>query len=560
LIDCAHSTSLAQTTPGSIIYPENVNTNEFLDVGVATFDGAGISYGVTDTLGNTYTLTAATTTPNYATNKGLIYHAYTKSASSGADTITVAIPSPSTTNIAIVACRYKNVGGVDGSVATATLDNNPNGGTANISTTNTTTIDGDVLSTFAAGSSFNQDERIMPGTVEYNSWGNQGGGPNGFMGHFHAGNAGSIGATLVTRANHGFGNTGTFAMQTLALKPSCTICVTDSILPDAGNGTTYDAQMHCVGGSGAQTFSIVSGTLPTGLSMNSAGHITGSTTVNGVTALGFQCTDGTVTSSTQTLNLRVNQVANVPTIVGQYTSTSDVSGPWQSVNVNCGDSIVVMARGDDTHYFDGWVQAASGVNNYINDGFGSPVRRLEGWISGAMSAPWSVFVIGPVTQTGSDLITFANNQDASSANPVSLVAVVRNGELVDEATGVSATTTTASGTFGTSYTTVVNNTLLLTGVFEGSGETGYATPTLSAPWSTLYAGTNPLPSDSIVSLYASTTPASPTTVSGTVSYTGGSTDYTPWAQVIVPIRPLVVGAVTCSGFNGPGERYRRTTW
>lgn len=57
---------------------------------------------------------------------------------------------------------------------------------------------------------------------------------------------------------------------------SATLTVTPATLPSVMAGAPYDAQLASTGGSGAVTFAVTSGALPTGLTLSTAGRITGS--------------------------------------------------------------------------------------------------------------------------------------------------------------------------------------------------------------------------------------------------------------------------------------------
>lgn len=568
LIDSANSVALNQTTAGSIIMPENVAVNDTIDVCVNTFDGAATVYGVTDTLGNTYTTTAGTQTPSQSDTKGFVYHAYTRSAFAGADTITVAQPSPTSTSIYIAVSRYSGLNGVDGTVATATRSR-PTAGIASLSTTNTTTVNGDILSSCVGAGIYNQDAAAAPSSGEYSTYGAGGGGANLAMQYQHATTLGSNTATANTFAANAFNGPDTFAMQTLAFKPDA-IKITDTALPVAGSAVAYFAQLHCVGGTSTLSYSLVSGVLPAGLSLNtSTGQITGSTTSVGATSLGFRCTDGTVTSSTATLTLNVYANLSNPGVKQVVTNQFDVNGAWDlsganpsgvPVPVTCNDLLVVAVRDVDTHYSDGWVQmpveSTNGANNFVKDTFNSPIRRLEGWIPGNLQSPLIVYLIGPVPASGEDIITISNNTSASSANPRSIIVNVGVGQVVDLAAGDSEMSSTASGTFGTSYTTLVPNTLLI------GASTGFTRSTLAAippmsmsgTWSLLsYGNDSSLGSPS---LYESAFIASTQTVAGTVTYSGSSTAFMAWDQLLIPVRPAPA-LLSCPVL---GEKIRRQAW
>jgi len=545
LIDSYNSVSLSQTVAGKITLGENVAINDTIDVCVNTFDGAATVYAVTDTLGNTYTTTAGTATPRPSDTKGFIYHAYTRSGFAGADTITVAQPSPTSTSIFIAVSRYSGLNGVDGAVAIGTRDR-PTSGVSALSTSNTTTVNGDLLSSCTGGGVYNQDARIAPSTNEYNTFGASAGGVNVSMQHQHAGALGAQTSTVNTFAESAFNGADTFAMQTLAFKPD-SIRLTDTVLPDACNGCTYSAQLHGIGGIAGLTYACT-GLPANGLSLNTSTGVISGTATTGTLSLGCTVTDGTTTSATDSLTLHIYGSLQTPFVRAVFANQSDADGPWQTVSGSCGDLIVIFARGVDTHYADGWVQTINGTNNYLTATSGGttiPFRKLEGFVPGVMASGYQVYVSNPLTVNGSISLTLANNQSASSANPVSLVFDVAGGELVDQAVGTSIMTTASSGTWGGSYTTLVNNTLLLAASMSITS-TPYPTLSgISSPFSVLYAGSEPSGTDTGVSNYASALISTPQTVNGTVSYSvsyGSSLIYTAWMQSLLPIRPAPVGS------------------
>lgn len=532
VIDSLNNDAVTCNGCNQLALPENVAVNDTLDVCVVTHDTN--QYSVTDTLGNTYTLTTTTATPGSGGGENpptLVYHAYTRSAFSGADTITLNFPGWTGTNQKIAVARYQHLNGVDGAVATGTFVGNGSGGFGTISTTQTTTVNNDVLSSCGAPGTFGTAV-MLPDTTEYLTWGANQNGNRIFMSQFHAGAAGSQTVTQNTYNDFAFGGHDSFAMQTLAFKPDA-IAIPDTQLPDVGSGIAYFAQLHCVGGTAAQSWTHVSGVLPTGLSFNTAnGQITGSTTSTGTTSQGFTCTDGTSTSATATLSLRVNASLNFPVVRSFVANTNDVNGVWGSIGASCNDIILVLARGDDTHYREGWLQTASGTNTFIKDSFGSPVRRIGGFIPGTEASPWSIYVIGPLNQTGTDIVTLQSFY-GSAANIRSVMLDISGGEVVDPMAGVSTMTNTATGSFGTSITTLVPNEIVVSAAMTATNPS--PAPTMTIPAFNLVSFDSDFNGTSLYT-YSSGI-ATPQSVSGTVSFTHGATDLMEWSQVLIPIRP-----------------------
>ena len=59
------------------------------------------------------------------------------------------------------------------------------------------------------------------------------------------------------------------------MMPGGPMRITSVVMPLAFEGLVYSRQVQTIGGFGAKTFSIVSGVLPTGLSISSSGLVTG---------------------------------------------------------------------------------------------------------------------------------------------------------------------------------------------------------------------------------------------------------------------------------------------
>jgi len=87
----------------------------------------------------------------------------------------------------------------------------------------------------------------------------------------------------------------------------------DQPLPAAMNGNKYKHTLIAAGGTGASyTWSILSGTLPAGLSLSSAGVITGTPTITGqVSAIVVKVQDSGANTATQSFSLNVSQSLNV---------------------------------------------------------------------------------------------------------------------------------------------------------------------------------------------------------------------------------------------------------
>lgn len=101
------------------------------------------------------------------------------------------------------------------------------------------------------------------------------------------------------------------------------LSVTTSSLPAATVGRPYSATLQGSGGAGTATWSINSGSLPAGLSLNgSTGVISGTPTASGSVGFSAQLSDGPpAQTASASLSISVTAVAKVSVAVGKVTSS-----------------------------------------------------------------------------------------------------------------------------------------------------------------------------------------------------------------------------------------------
>ncbi len=141
----------------------------------------------------------------------------------------------------------------------------------------------------------------------------------------------------------GFGAVIAFALALLASSQALaqfTITLQPNTLPPATQGTFYSQTITAVGGNAPYTFSLLSGSLPAGLSISSAGVLSGTPTGSGSSTFQIQATDSGGNDGFRTYNLNTGtsgsltvNPASLPngtqgTAYSQTVSASGGTGPY----------------------------------------------------------------------------------------------------------------------------------------------------------------------------------------------------------------------------------------
>jgi hypothetical protein len=363
----------------------------------------------------------------------------------------------------------------------------------------------------------------------------------------------TLGSNNVSMSGIGGNASQQMAMQTLAFK--LPIALADTVLPQCAIGVACSAQLHCQGSLVSNpTYALASGSLPTGLALNTAtGLISGTPTGSpSAPSLGFTCTDGTTTSATDTMVLTVG--AGFNSIIIGPTSSGNLSliPATFNLSVRCGDMILILADADDTHNGQGYIQTINGSVGFISDSAGSPIQSFL-VNAGINRAPLVAWVLGPVTISGLDQITATNGTGSSSGLHYYAYDIENAQSVLDTNTGQTISAQ-ANGSLSSSYTTVVPNQM----VFVATATTGgTSTITYSAPFTLDLLQTNP---ETFASGHSLVT--SPSTVTATSNITepssgcpNGANFCDNWTTLLAAFRPAVPG--TCS-FSGSGEKKRRS--
>lgn len=84
------------------------------------------------------------------------------------------------------------------------------------------------------------------------------------------------------------------------------LAVTTTTLPDGTQGSAYSQSLSATGGTSPYTWSVVSGSLPTGLSLSSGGAITGTPSGTGLSSFTVRATDAASGTDDQALTITIN--------------------------------------------------------------------------------------------------------------------------------------------------------------------------------------------------------------------------------------------------------------
>ena len=135
----------------------------------------------------------------------------------------------------------------------------------------------------------------------------------------------------------------TFAIQMPPGQPS----ITTTTLPNGTPGSTYNATLSAAGGSAPLTWSIYSGSLPPGLTLNaSSGTISGVPSIIGSSSFTILLTDSAGLMANASFNITINVAASIAKVQSksvQGSSVSSLATSFASANT-AGNLIVVFVR------------------------------------------------------------------------------------------------------------------------------------------------------------------------------------------------------------------------
>jgi hypothetical protein len=491
--------SSGTTNVTTCTYPENVTSGNVLIVEVSFESGSSVS--VTDTKGSTYTSAATVTGGSITTT---IYVA--SAAGSGANTATVNITSPGFINVACA--EFSGV--------TTTVDTSLTGtytGTPGVVTTGniTTTVGQDLLVFYVSG--FRNSGFFKQGTGwTMDAWITTH--DSAMAQHKLAGNSGTYNATFDNASSN---DQGSYVL--IALKPSASITIATQALPDVAKNVSYSYTLAAEGGVGSYTWSLASGVLPTGMSLNaSTGVISGTPTAgSGTNNLVVQVTDGSSNTTTKALTLLMGPSYNTITRI-QATSSTTFSS-----NVTAGNLIVVSVGAD--------------IKNNAGNGIPKDTR-------GTVYKYIGQHTIIPNSNTATSQVAMyagiAPSTGACTVTPgfsllanVSIIAEYHNAQAFMDNSAI--TTGTGTGTItSSSLTTLAPNELLYSDATAFSSST---TTSINAPFTT--------DRSAALGIFDAGYNLSTTVTGYTSSYTLNQSDQ--WAIILAAFRPTIPSVLPPAG-------------
>jgi len=154
--------------------------------------------------------------------------------------------------------------------------------------------------------------------------------------------------TLATATEPGTSNLGSdeYTLD-FGLRPCPAIGISPLTVPAVSSGVAYSTTLTASGGTGPYSYAITQGTLPSGLSMSSAGVISGTTSTAGTSAITVRATDARGCQGFTTIQVSVTTAMSITTTSlpngtegTAYTSTTLAatggSSPYQNWRVSSG--------------------------------------------------------------------------------------------------------------------------------------------------------------------------------------------------------------------------------
>jgi hypothetical protein len=326
VVQACHNVGAGTISSLTCVFGQNVVSGNVIIAGYDYF--AGTSPSIADTRTTTYTsaqtVTAADGIHQVITSGTL--------GSSGANTVTLSITSG--TFVGIWAVEVKNSTATKDVCATA-LDFS--GTPASVSSNSaTTTKNGEFAVAFASG--LQNGGRFSTVTAPFTMFAHQNGNDSRAAAYQITGTNGSYSAT--------FANVTNVSGSTLlcAFGPAALSVISPSVLPDAAKSVAYSYTLQANGGTGSYTWSITSGSLQSGLSLNtSTGEISGTPTNGGNNSITFKVIDGAAVNASKAVTLKVTTAMNAASFVQGKANGASPAQTFTS-NVTSGNVLIVACQ------------------------------------------------------------------------------------------------------------------------------------------------------------------------------------------------------------------------
>lgn len=266
--------------------------------------------------------------------------------------------------------------------------------------------------------------------------------------------AGNLSGTPTTAGNYnftvkatdGFGFTGTQAYTLNVGSP--TINISPATLPGGQVAVAYNQVVSAGGGNGGYTYSLVSGALPPGIALSSAGALSGTPTTAGNYNFTVKATDGFGFTGSQAYTIGINQP--VPVVVND-TATTPANTPV-TINVTANDTgpITSIAVAQAPAHGTATVNGLNAVYTPSSNFFGNDSFTYTATGPGGTSAPATVSVtVTPLP------VPVAAAQTATVLAGQSVTIHAINGATGAPFTGAAIATPPAKGTASVSGTDIV---------------------------------------------------------------------------------------------------------
>lgn len=322
-----NATSVSCGNAGTAGFDRNVTSGNLVLVVVSWFTTTNTPT-VMDTLSTSYTQKYV----NTGTSVKLAVFTGTL-GSSGADKITASITSGAFINIGCAELSPNWTTTVDVSGVT-TYTGTPSTVTApNV----TTTLKSDLVLTVAANDN-NAGWQYLASANLLKAW------PFGYSSNNDSQTewlslSGAVGTFTGLTFQNG-GRNGT--ILTLAFQPNPLAINNPSTAPVGALSTSYSYTLLATGGNNTYTWSINSGSLPAGLSLNTGtGAITGTPTALGIHSVTFGVSDGTNTA-TKAISIPIGTLSSISFVQGKDASTTTgVTSLSFTSNVTSGDALAI---------------------------------------------------------------------------------------------------------------------------------------------------------------------------------------------------------------------------